>query len=501
MTTPASAIVDRTLSVNWQERSDRRRGMVVLAAVGLGSIGLALLVLALQFVSVVVVVTWIGLFAIAWRPLIGLYVAFGMLMLFEAGGADQLMLPGFYFQGGLGGTVGIPVIASPLELLLILTFVVWLAKLLCSRRLTFETGRLFWPVTLFALALGFGLARGLVTGGDVNIALWESRFLFYAIICYLIATNTIRSRQDIQHIISIGMLAMVLFSIEGAYRRIALIDTGRIGVVPEFAYSHESVIFIGTLLPLIVAQQIFGAPRWQRVLGLASLPIVIYTLLATERRAAYIAVFVAFVAFAVVVFATHRKAFFMLVLPLIIGMSAYVPIFWNNNGLLGQPARAVKSLYQPDPRDAASNLYRDIEKFDIRQTIRANPLFGVGFGQPFYMVIPLPDLSWWPFWHYEPHHNILWIWLKTGTAGFVLFWVLMASSIARSAHLARVLKDPTSRVMAVFALTGIIATLVFCYVDLGLVSGRVTVFLGTLMGVIGVMDRVMAPPPLSAGAS
>jgi len=182
-------------------------------------------------------------------------------------------------------------------------------------------------------------------------------------------------------------------------------------------------------------------------------------------------------------------------------MSIYVPIFWNNNGLLGQPARAVKSLYQPDPRDANSNLYRDIEKFDIRETLRANPLFGVGFGQPFYMVIPLPDLSWWPFWHYETHHNILWIWLKTGTAGFILFWVMMASAIARSAHLARVLKDPTSRVMAVFALTGIIATLVFCYVDLGLVSGRVTVFLGTMMGVIGVLDRVMAPQPLAVRTS
>src|SRR5438105_11067132 len=137
------------------------------------------------------------------------------------------------------------------------------------------------------------------------------------------------------------MLTIVLFALEAAYRRIALIDTGRLGVVPEFAYSHESVISIGTLLPLIVAQHILGAPRWQKSLGLIALPILIFSLLATERRAAYIAVFVAFVAFAIVVFATNRKAFFLLVLPLIIGMSVYVPIFWNNTGLLGQPARAV----------------------------------------------------------------------------------------------------------------------------------------------------------------
>ena len=56
------------------------------------------------------------------------------------------------------------------------------------------------------------------------------------------------------------------------------------------------------------------------------------------------------------------------------------------------------------------------------------------------------------------------------------------------------MKTPALFFLAIFALTGIISTLVFCYVDLGLVSGRVTVFLGTLLGVIGVLDRVMMLP-------
>ena len=40
------------------------------------------------------------------------------------------------------------------------------------------------------------------------------------------------------------------------------------------------------------------------------------------------------------------------------------------------------------------------------------------------------------------------------------------------------------------ALSAIICTLVFCYVDLGLVSGRVTVFLGTMMGTLAVLNQI-----------
>jgi O-antigen ligase len=187
---------------------------------------------------------------------------------------------------------------------------------------------------------------------------------------------------------------------------------------------------------------------------------------------------------------TSRKAFFFFVIPVFIASAIYLPIFWNNTSMLGQPARAIRSLSAPDPRDAGSNLYRDLELINVRDTIHANGLLGVGFGQPFYFVVDLPDLSWWPFWHYEPHHNILWVWLKMGAIGFILFFTLMGSGIARAAHAVRSLQQPERRVFAMLALSAIVTTLVFCYVDLGLVSGRVTVFLGTMMGTLAVLNQI-----------
>src|SRR3712207_8792377 len=47
---------------------------------------------------------------------------------------------------------------------------------------------------------------------------------------------------------SLGGLAAA----ESVYRRLALIDSGQLGVIIEFAYSHEVVIFLGALLVLVL---------------------------------------------------------------------------------------------------------------------------------------------------------------------------------------------------------------------------------------------------------
>jgi hypothetical protein len=261
-------------------------------------------------------------------------------------------------------------------------------------------------------------------------------------------------------------------------------------MIMEFAYDHVDVIFLVTLIFVVIAQQVFGGPTWQRLFGPPLAAVTIYTLLATERRAGYIALMVAFIALAIVFLVAHRKAFFCFAVPVLLAGAIYMPVFWNNTGMVGQPARAVRSLFNPDPRDAQSNLSRELEKLNVFATIRAAPLLGVGFGREYLIVAPGPDISWFVLWNYEPHHNVLWIWLKTGAAGFVVFWLLMGTSIARAGYFAKTLRVPELRTFAILSLVGVVTTLVFSYVDLGLTAGRVPVFLGTLMGALAVLDRV-----------
>jgi hypothetical protein len=489
------------LSASWYAAAERRRVVVIGALALLVALGYAWFTLWLPIFSPVSLFTVLLLVAVAIRPRLGLLFAFGMVLLFEQNNPDPAMQPGQYFLGGLQSTLNLTgLITSPLELLLLISLGAWLGRGLATRRLEARAGRLVWPVVLFLAAIVFGLARGLASGGASYIVLWESRFLFYLIGCYFLAANTIRTRQHVRQLLAVALVAVGAYGIEGVYRHFFLLDTMALDTTIEFAWSHDTAIYLGSFLLLVLAQAVFGAPRWQRLFGIALVPVVGFTMLATERRAGYIAVIVTFLAYALVFLVVHRKAFFLIAVPFVVCGALYFPLFWNNAGLVGQPARAVRSLFQPDPRDAASNLYRIIEMANVRATIRANPVTGVGFGREFYFVYSLPDLSWWPFWHYEPHANILWIWLKTGAFGFIVFWTLIGSALAHAAFTARRSHVPEARVFALFAISGIIGAMVFSYVDLGLVNPRVTVFLGTLLGALAVLDRIGGEDGREAGA-
>jgi hypothetical protein len=479
------------LSVDWYQATRRRR-LIWLSIIALTcSLLLGRFILISSGGGVAVVVTILVGALVVWRPRIGLLLAYALVLLFESESLDPLMLPGQYLNKGFQSSFGLPgFIASPLELMLVLALVSWLASAVVTRPRDLRGGTLFVPCALFFLALIAGIVRGRSAGGDLYIAFWEARALLYVFVCYILAVNTIRTRRHVSEMIAVTLIGTAAFAVEGAYRKIALIDTGALGAVQEFQWEHSDVIFLSTLLLLAFAQLVMGGPKWQRAVGLCLTPIGLFTLLATERRAGYIGLAAAFVAMCVVLLVVNRKVFFLVAAPLLIGSMIYLPLFWNTSGMLGQPARAVRSISDPDQRDSGSNAYRAMERVNVIETLRMNPLLGVGFGQPFTFFLALPDLSWWPFWRYEPHHNILWVWLKTGAVGFALFWALMGTAMATAANLARRAKDRAIRTYSLAAIGVIVVVLVFSYVDLGLVSGRVTIFLGTTLGTLAASSRL-----------
>jgi hypothetical protein len=117
-------------------------------------------------------------------------------------------------------------------------------------------------------------------------------------------------------------------------------------------------------------------------------------------------------------------------------------------------------------------------------------VLGIGFGQPFLQIVTVPDISFFEFWNYESHHNILWVWMKTGALGFTSFFVVMLGCIARSIWLAKSLHERELKTFALVAMSALVMTAVYCYVDLGLTNERITLLLGFSLGTVGVLDRL-----------
>jgi len=434
------------------------------------------------------------------NPRVALFVVFGLSIFFEPGNGDPLQAAGDYLQRDIQGAYGLTGIqVTGIE-------AVQLAALFSSligtlaRGQKLKAGELKLQAFFFLGMLLFGFVRGTLGGGLFNFGVWEGRFMIAMMVCFFIAANSTRQRSHVRELMNVLFIAVSLSAVEGAWRRSALIDVGLMGDAQESWYGHDNVVFWGAFVILVLVQQAFGAPRWQRILGPVLAIVTMYTTMVSERRSGYLSLIAAFLVITLVFMIAKRKAFFLIALPLIIASAIFIPATWNASGPIGQPARAIKSISEPDPRDAASNLSRDLEKINIRATIASDPILGVGFGRPYLLVAQIPDISWWVLWQYATHDQIMWIWLKTGAIGFAGFWILLGTGLSRGAINARFLQDRDLRVFSVLCMIGIVTAAGFSWVDVGLVGPRVPCFVGTLLGGLSVVSQIDRRNVQSAGA-
>jgi hypothetical protein len=375
------------------------------------------------------------------------------------------MPPGF--ENALGLTT------SPLEVLLGLTAIVAVIRL---------PSRVHLPLIAWAVpaVIAMGMLYGLYRGGAMNLAYNEARGVIAAVAVFVLALRVLPS--DPRSLARPVLLAETFLALVVLFRYFAYIRTGLAGVPPDFAFSHEtSVIFGAGLIVGILTLIRNGSTLFERLLLLAYCFLILAAMVATGRRAATLVMLVGVLSLGVLLFPRRPMLVILASIPLIIGGSAYLSAYWNKEyGALAQPARAIRSQFDPSLRDESSDNYRVVEKYNVIQTLRANRVFGVGFGRPFYQFQPLPDLtSFWSLQLYTPHQNILWLWLKMGVIGTSVVLGFSAAALARCLSVLRLRTYDAQWETAAIALTMSLMFLMYATVDLGFVGAR-SVIVGAL---------------------
>ncbi len=222
-------------------------------------------------------------------------------------------------------------------------------------------------------------------------------------------------------------------------------------------------------LVLVLAIVTPRVPRWVPWVSAISLVPVGWVYIVSQRRAAIVALGGAMVLVALHLWWRQRTTFWKIVPVVTICFVGYVGAFWSVESAAGFPAQAVKTVVAPDQvsdADASSNVYRDIEKYDLWATIRADPLDGQGFGRPFLRPIPLPDISVFEFNEYIPHNSLLWVWIKTGVGGFVTLLYLIARSMTLGTERYRRMPKGPDMVVALAMLGFVVMFAIFLFVDI-----------------------------------
>jgi hypothetical protein len=423
------------------------------------------------------------------RPIIGVYIVAACVVLVETQPlaisvlTDRLYI--YYWPPSLAGRG-----ERPIGVLLLFLLVGVIYRRLRRHQRAMEGGPLLVPFACFLLCVAWGVVNGLASGGDFRIIVLEVRPFCYLFLAYLLAYNLVTTTRHVRTLLWIIILGAGVKALQGMYIYLGVLHAHLEGHREIMA--HEESFFLAAVIVLFVIFSLHHRDRRQHQTIRQLLPLIAIVLIANQRRVAYLeliagAVVAWILAFRVAPPSGRPR------LVTILSVSAplvlfYVLAFYQDTTFFARPARALVSMFYPDPADtksAESNLYRTIENRDLLATVKQHPFLGLGFGLPFLQPIALPDISEWnPYYRYIPHNTIYWVWMRLGTIGFLALWYLLGALVVCGGLIAWRLRDRYLQSVAIFVVAVTCMEVLAAYADYQLYALRNVLYLGLLAGVL-----------------
>jgi hypothetical protein len=441
-------------------------------------------------------IAWIlyfaGITAIFYNPRYGVYLILGLALM-----GDQVMLSWYPFTKNFSSYGSIMYLnsslnLSPLESYMVFTFLSWAGRMAMERRFRFHPGPLFWPAILFAFFITVGLMYGLSSGGNLTIALWEVRSIYYVPLMLVLAGNLIEERTHVNRLMWVIAITLAYKGIAGVIYIATVLrwDIGSVEQIGEHAMSiHFNAFFIMTLTAWFYRESAF-----KRLLLTSLMPFLFYSFIANHRRAGFLTLGIGIGIVLLMLYRENRKLFFSITPTGLAVFLVYLAAFWNNEGSIGMIARAVRSVVgQPTARDAASNIYRDLENINSMFNITNSPLLGLGFGNPFYIVAPMPDISFFEWWQYITHNSIMWIWMEAGVGAFFSMLLLVGMTMIVGGRAVWNVPRGPLRAVALIATLYVLMHFTYAYADMSW-EGISLTFVGTMMGLINSLELIASRP-------
>ncbi len=435
-------------------------------------------------------------------PAVGVYLVFGAVILFEQFvilGLDPITADTHFYQN-LSAFTDIPIRLSPADLLLLFTLAAWGTRALVGRAPRPIIGPFGWAlggyIAVFLLGGAIGIARG---SWNADAALAELRGPAQLCIAYLLATNCVRSPQAARVVVWEFVALVGVKAVQGILNAA---QAASLSQNLEAVTGHEDVVFFDVVLALAFAAFALRVRSKLAVALFAVTPLVIAAELLTERRVGFIALGVALIIVLVLVARGDPRRALTLAACGALAASVYVVVFWDSQGALAEPIRALRVVTDPSylsVRDAMSDGWRVLEDRNIAFTVQQLPLTGVGLGQEYLVTVKPPPLpAAFTYWRYTTHNALLWLWLKAGPLGAFALWFLVARVVLYGSAVASRAASRDVRWLSLLPVCLLATQVVFSAVELGLTYSRTMIVLGTVLGIALPLARSADETPAQA---
>ena len=451
---------------------------------------------AVAFIAMLAIV-FISFYRIDWA----FFIFFGLVLLFDQfivlpDGSDPITHSVGYFEN-IKGISYLPHfdagVMNPLEIQLFLMIIGWFIAVSSNRATNVQRVPLWALAFTLIIAVFLSLVHGLALGGDFLTSLWEVRAFFYFLILYFFVPQVIQTKKQIDVLLWIMIIVISIKALQGF---ITFVHLGfSLGGEDTSLTNHEDPIFIVELWILLISLSVLHVKGKHRTALLLLLLPMLGGFYAGNRRAAYAVFIGGFIIFFLMLQSKEKWRFARALVPILFVMGCYTAVFWNHPGRLGAPVQAIKSgIFPTSKADAGdrytSNLYREIERYDLAATVQSFPVIGTGFGTKYLQPIPLVKIAGWPLQPWIAHDEILWLFADMGAVGFFIFFLFFDSLLFEAARIQRSLSDPFLRAVTIMIAAAIVGQIIVSYYDLQLTYYRNMVFLGTLCGLLPAIKAI-----------
>jgi hypothetical protein len=342
-----------------------------------------------------------------------------------------------------------------------------------------------WGFIAAIVSLG---AWGLARGGAIDPAYWQVRQIVYIPVFAWLISQALDRAEGATLLASIVLAAALIKTVVGVW--FAWVVARPQGLTPPVVLSHsETMLFC--LSTALVAVRWLEQPDWKSLRRcLWFVPAMLLVIWLNDRRIAYVELFAAAAVLWMLArwnaakVAVARAA--LVATPL---FALYVAAGWSSNAAAFKPVESIRTIVSPktnvDVGADSSTRWRDIENYNLSQTVRSHPL-GIGLGHEYDEVVKAPDISAdFALYRYVPHNSVLWMMAAGGPIGFFLLWSFLVVGMYLALRSHRMARTPLERMSAAGAACALLLFLVQAWGDMGTQNWSTTCLVSAALAVSG----------------
>lgn len=322
---------------------------------------------------------------------------------------------------------------------------------------------------------------GVVTGGDVRQTMWQIHSFVIAVVLAFAVSATCRTPKSIETLGKVVLSAAV-------YRAFVLIvfyETIAKGLDPplQVMTTHSDTVLFVTGMLIAIANAIERRRLTSFLWMIAACIPLALAIKWNNRRLGWLSLMVGLAVFYYVLPRTRFKR------RLNWAMVAAIPLFcmyvaagWGRTESVFKPVASISTMF--GKHEDTSSEMRDIENYNLIETLRSNPILGTGWGHEYKEIsVAISIKEIFEQYRFIPHNSVLGLLAFTGLIGFVTSWQLFVVASFFLAISVRAAKSGSVRVASIVGITAITSCILQMWGDMGWNALSADVIMAVAIGV------------------